>query len=161
VGWHSILQCHGGGGSSWNLARIQVRALVNWGSCLGNIVAEPGSRLALAGVPTVRGTQLAFRGVLARVALHGLGLTLGTMGLPNSTSASAGSVQCRLALVQAGKRCNRANPIVPRVSPSPCSATLASTPEMPAVCRALWARRPGAKARARLSNDIPEAACPN
>ena len=36
--------------------------------------------LPLAGVPTVRGTQLAFRGVLARVALHGLGLTLGTMG---------------------------------------------------------------------------------
>ena len=36
--------------------------------------------LPLAAVPTVRGTHLAFPGVLARVALYGLGLTLGTMG---------------------------------------------------------------------------------
>jgi MFS family permease len=36
--------------------------------------------LPLAGVPTVRGTHLAFSRVLARVALHGLGLTLGTVG---------------------------------------------------------------------------------
>jgi len=36
--------------------------------------------LPIAGVPTVRGTHLAFPGVLARVALYGLGLTLGTMG---------------------------------------------------------------------------------
>jgi predicted MFS family arabinose efflux permease len=36
--------------------------------------------LPLAGVPTVRGAHLAFRGVLARVALHGLGLTFGTVG---------------------------------------------------------------------------------
>ena len=36
--------------------------------------------LPLAGVPTVRGAHLAFSSVLARVFLHGLGLSLGTVG---------------------------------------------------------------------------------
>jgi MFS family permease len=36
--------------------------------------------LPLAAVPIVRGTHLTFSRVLARVALHGLGLTLGTVG---------------------------------------------------------------------------------
>jgi MFS family permease len=36
--------------------------------------------LPLSGVPILRGTHMAFSKVLARVALHGVGLTLGTVG---------------------------------------------------------------------------------
>jgi predicted MFS family arabinose efflux permease len=46
----------------------------------GNIAAEPGFGVPLAGAPVLRGTWLVFSKVFGRVFLHGLGLTLGAVG---------------------------------------------------------------------------------
>lgn len=62
-------------GSKLGTGLLSIGALASGISLLSLALALP-----LAGVPTVRGTHLAFSRVLARVALHGLGLTLGTVG---------------------------------------------------------------------------------
>lgn len=55
--------------------------LVSIGAAASGIaVLNLALALALAGVPTLRGAHLAFSRVLGRVLLHGLGLTLGTVG---------------------------------------------------------------------------------
>ena len=50
------------------------------GATLGISVLNLVLALPLAGVPILRGAHLAFSRVLGRVGLHGLGLTLGTVG---------------------------------------------------------------------------------
>jgi predicted MFS family arabinose efflux permease len=49
-------------------------------AALGISVLNLALALPLAGVPILRGAHLAFSRVLGRVGLHGLGLTLGTVG---------------------------------------------------------------------------------
>ena len=67
----------------------QVCASVDWSNCFGNISPDFALALPLAGVPILRGAHLSFSKVLGRVWLHGLGLTLGTVGFAAIASFTA------------------------------------------------------------------------